>query len=1172
VFTLHVDPQLATSSNSMICHACWKRHVDHSMGLQGRTRVVPPTDVNASVQSSSSPVNRMDLLAVASGLDGAATSDSVRGSRSLSSAVPDHPLPPHPNMPSATLSLLSSPQLSSPSQSSAAQEEFALPAPRLPRWRSALAELSSNQAAARDAPLPQVAISGKLVQRSHSLPVAHPLPSPSQGLSTTCNRYPIPSTPPPSSPRSPASPLSPISPRQVRILPSQRASPDLHSYTALSDRALQRRREIREQTERRKRATVEEAVNSSQRVSVERADLTALVHARPCKWFVQVDEREETVLTNAALEAKYDEEDDVMDDTDGQERGIAARLDDERRQREKVGDCEGQMHIEHVPHRVDDIFMYRGRCDTCGRRVQWDTTSLQEVVISGRKYNVALLRKVEACFRRGVTATRYAELGRSISTKTCSATTFRRYERAICDAYRTAWTNEQSRQWDRLAAGPGGLMLASDGGWNRRGRSSHLFAYVVLDVSSRPRVGLVDPVSALSTEPTAATNVNAPAGRGREKAPVMFLQTLQHDHVCRAYERNGQPVRQHVICGNTVVASRNMEGESYRMLMAKLENTLVKCGSPTEVPETLYDRLDVFVMDKDVPINADIEIRNAKRPLRPILVALDPGHMKKNFVGRLRSIFTTKKSYAGLEYRMGQFFIRLLKRSETETVHVEPEALRRMAMQDLMKQRLELMIYHYYGVCRADCPHHNLSKDALELLEELGKGLVEAAARINGEVEVVVQHAGSREVKEDADREMVRAATAEMVEEAAGDPTSRVGVLLGKLQRVHPAQAVEVKTDADLTADSDVTSGTEAGDTARQRKRQKPGKKAACAAAHAEASEGPADDVVVPDAPATAARKSGKKRGTDTGKAEAAKKVAFVFGGVQSIRRRRGPVGRQQMECDDAGGKDEVKVRESEQKGKATAPLAGKRKLKRDMTSTEKADEKMRKLLTPQLQAEVDRIRAEIIRRQTEPEAAAAALPDVPAVDAAVQKALTLWKKTIRLDDPEHPMLWQKVMVEVLRLATPEELRTFCHGYNTCLAESFHSSRAALADKRIHWRTTWEGRCELTALRNNLGGGYILPVMCALGLTASPEEVRAIEREEQQRQVAVKQRNSQAVRMRLMRREKTRKVNRVRRLVEGDGFAEVTRAITQKRVQGSKHLPYTLSQRFEDGDADDEED
>ena len=188
-----------------------------------------------------------------------------------------------------------------------------------------------------------------------------------------------------------------------------------------------------------------------------------------------------------------------------------------------------------------------------------------------------------------------------------------------------------------------------------------------------------------------------------------------------------------------------------------------------------------------------------------------------------------------------------------------------------------------------------------------------------------------------------------------------------------------------------------------------------------------------------------------------------------------------------------------------------------------------------------------------------------------MHKALTLWKKTIRLDDPEHPMLWQKVMVEVLRLATPEELRTYCHGYNTCLVESLHSSRASLADKRIHWKRTWPGRCDLTALRNNLGGSYILPVMCALGLTASPDEVRAIEREEQQRQVAVKQRNSEAVRLRLMRRNKTRNVNRVRRLVEGDGFVEVTRAITQKRVQGSKHLSYTLSQRFEDVDADDEE-
>ena len=66
VFTLQLDERLATPSNDMICHACWKRHADHCVALDGRVRVVPsrsPLDVLLSVMdpaaasSSSSPLS-----------------------------------------------------------------------------------------------------------------------------------------------------------------------------------------------------------------------------------------------------------------------------------------------------------------------------------------------------------------------------------------------------------------------------------------------------------------------------------------------------------------------------------------------------------------------------------------------------------------------------------------------------------------------------------------------------------------------------------------------------------------------------------------------------------------------------------------------------------------------------------------------------------------------------------------------------------------------------------------------------------------------------------------------------------------------------------------------------------------------------------------------------------
>lgn len=65
VFTLQLDERLSTPSNGMICHACWKRHTDHSVALDGRVRVVPSQssldvllsaiDPVAASSSSSSP-------------------------------------------------------------------------------------------------------------------------------------------------------------------------------------------------------------------------------------------------------------------------------------------------------------------------------------------------------------------------------------------------------------------------------------------------------------------------------------------------------------------------------------------------------------------------------------------------------------------------------------------------------------------------------------------------------------------------------------------------------------------------------------------------------------------------------------------------------------------------------------------------------------------------------------------------------------------------------------------------------------------------------------------------------------------------------------------------------------------------------------------------------------
>jgi hypothetical protein len=72
IFTLQLNAKIDVTVNNYICKPCWKRHKDHSMGLDGRTRVVPkpsasPLDVLVSAvtahpsPSSASPSSSSTL-------------------------------------------------------------------------------------------------------------------------------------------------------------------------------------------------------------------------------------------------------------------------------------------------------------------------------------------------------------------------------------------------------------------------------------------------------------------------------------------------------------------------------------------------------------------------------------------------------------------------------------------------------------------------------------------------------------------------------------------------------------------------------------------------------------------------------------------------------------------------------------------------------------------------------------------------------------------------------------------------------------------------------------------------------------------------------------------------------------------------------------------------------
>ena len=50
-FTLQLEARIDVSLNNRICAPCWKRHRDHTMGLDGRTRAVPTVASSHSTHS-----------------------------------------------------------------------------------------------------------------------------------------------------------------------------------------------------------------------------------------------------------------------------------------------------------------------------------------------------------------------------------------------------------------------------------------------------------------------------------------------------------------------------------------------------------------------------------------------------------------------------------------------------------------------------------------------------------------------------------------------------------------------------------------------------------------------------------------------------------------------------------------------------------------------------------------------------------------------------------------------------------------------------------------------------------------------------------------------------------------------------------------------------------------
>jgi hypothetical protein len=235
-----------------------------------------------------------------------------------------------------------------------------------------------------------------------------------------------------------------------------------------------------------------------------------------------------------------------------------------------------------------------------------------------------------------------------------------------------------------------------------------------------------------------------------------------------------------------------------------------------------------------------------------------------------------------------------------------------------------------------------------------------------------------------------------------------------------------------------------------------------------------------------------------------------------------------------------------------------------EMTAKEKEERKWAKKVTAAMEAKIETLHNEIAerlhrKRERQMEQLAAVTVASPSQrDPAVAKAMAFWKKTIPLDDDAG--IWKKVLIALLEFDANGELPSFCHGYNTCQVESFHSNRAGTADKTRHWHANWEPICEVTALQHNLGRRFLVPVLEALHIPTTEEELTMIERQEDERLQLVRARSSGAIRMRLMRREKKRKIERIKRQVDktwGEKMSHVD--LNARHARTYQHLPYLFS-------------
>ena len=85
------------------------------------------------------------------------------------------------------------------------------------------------------------------------------------------------------------------------------------------------------------------------------------------------------------------------------------------------------------------------------------------------------------------------------------------------------------------------------------------------------------------------------------------------------------------------------------------------------------------------------------------------------------------------------------------------------------------------------------------------------------------------------------------------------------------------------------------------------------------------------------------------------------------------------------------------------------------------------------------------------------------------------WKKWLDVDAQcdQRTRCWEKWLALMADHCLPEQIKLLCHGYNTCLQESFNATRVTLTPKDRAFWGSFACRSELTVMKWNQGWVYV---------------------------------------------------------------------------------------------------